>query len=351
MPLAQLIVARKRFSEDDAVAGCTQDSPKPFVTPRTVCATPHGRRWGVIMAGGDGTRLRELTKLICGDDRPKQFCRLTGADTLFEQTCKRVRRLIPAQHLLASLTKSHSSYYFAEQGIPPAQRIVQPCNKGTGPPIAHSLLSIERQDAQAVVAVLPCDHHYEDEAEFAAILDAGFEIADSQRESVVLLGANPQGPEVEYGWIELGSFLPGHMSQVFGVKGFREKPSLAMAQRLFASGCLWNTFVMVGRVRAFLELMSASVPDLVGQFREISLWSGSETKLPESLYERLMPVDFSSKVLSTQPSKLVALRMERTGWSDLGRAERVMALLVANGLEPWWMRSRPSFRDEVTCGV
>jgi Nucleotidyl transferase len=32
--------------------------------------------WAVILAGGDGVRLRPLSRLISGDDRPKQFCPL-----------------------------------------------------------------------------------------------------------------------------------------------------------------------------------------------------------------------------------------------------------------------------------
>jgi mannose-1-phosphate guanylyltransferase len=56
------------------------------VIPRLGSATGRGNRWGVILAGGDGVRLRPLTKLICGDDRPKQFCPLFGGRTLLEQT-------------------------------------------------------------------------------------------------------------------------------------------------------------------------------------------------------------------------------------------------------------------------
>lgn len=38
-------------------------------------------RWAIIRAGGDGTRLRDLTRRIAGDDRPKQFCPLLGEET------------------------------------------------------------------------------------------------------------------------------------------------------------------------------------------------------------------------------------------------------------------------------
>src|SRR6266576_1293505 len=109
-----------------------------------------GNRWGVILAGGDGTRLQKLTRLICGDDRPKQFCPLIGADTLLEQTRRRAIRSIPWEHILCPLMRRHRAFYLEEAGIRPSQRIIQPANKGTAPPILHSLLSIEQQDKDAI---------------------------------------------------------------------------------------------------------------------------------------------------------------------------------------------------------
>ena len=57
-------------------------------------------KWGVLMAGGDGTRLQSLTGRIEGDARPKQFCRLLGDETLLAQTRRRIEPLFPARNIM-----------------------------------------------------------------------------------------------------------------------------------------------------------------------------------------------------------------------------------------------------------
>ena len=83
-------------------------------------STQGARRWGIILAGGDGTRLKNLTRLVCGDDRPKQFCPLVGKDTLVEQTRKRAERCISSEQILFLLTRSHSAFYLNERGLRPS---------------------------------------------------------------------------------------------------------------------------------------------------------------------------------------------------------------------------------------
>jgi mannose-1-phosphate guanylyltransferase len=60
-------------------------------------------RWAVILAGGEGTRLRSLTRVIAGDERPKQFCTVLGNETLLQQTARRVAHVVrPSGSLLRS---------------------------------------------------------------------------------------------------------------------------------------------------------------------------------------------------------------------------------------------------------
>ncbi len=308
------------------------------VVPRAKGSAARSRRWGVILAGGDGVRLRPLTKLICGDERPKQFCPLFDGRTLLGQTLQRAQFTVPREHLMVSLTGDHCEWYSQEAGLRPSQRVVQPVNKGTAPAILHSLLSLARLDAQALVAILPCDHHYSNEQSFSSALESAFETAAERSDSVVLLGAQPGYPEVEYGWIELGAPLGHEGAQLFRVREFREKPVIDVARRLFEQGSVWNTFVMVGHVRAFLRMVQATVPNLLGMLESARMWAGEETHIQKSLYRRVPSVSFSHRVLSAEPSKLAVLRLNNAGWSDLGDPGRAVMAVRESGCEPAWIR-------------
>jgi mannose-1-phosphate guanylyltransferase len=208
----------------------------------------------VILAGGDGTRLQPLTRLACGDNRPKQFCPLLGGKTLLASTQQRIARSIDSNQILLVLTKKHEPFYREElKKVPRRQKIVQPYNQGTLPAILWSLLRLYHADQRALVAFFPSDHHFAHENEFISTVEKTFDYVDERSNSVVLLGAVAQRPETQYGWIEPehgpGSGLE---SQFARVRRFWEKPPLEIAIKLLSQGCLWNTFVMVGSVDAFL---------------------------------------------------------------------------------------------------
>ncbi len=299
-------------------------------------------RYCVILAGGDGTRLRQLTQCVSADARPKQFCPFLGGRTPLRTTRQRAARSLDPERTLFVVTRAHHRYYSDELAdVRPWQILIQPENKGTAPAILLSLLCLNRLDPEASVIFLPSDHHYRDESGFLDAVQCAFEAVDEQAQGAILLGASPTHAEVGFGWIEPGPLATGR-SGLSRVMRFWEKPSLSVAKVLLNLGCLWNTFVMVGRVRAFLGMIQTAVPQLYGNFQRHETTSGHFDL--ERLYEILTPIDFSRDILAQNPAELAVLDAGSIGWSDLGEPERVVSLIAqldsqCDWLETW-RRSR-----------
>ena len=191
---------------------------------------------------------------------------------------------------------------------------VQPQHRGTAHEVLFALLMLEsRLSAAATVLFLPVDHVVDDEHVMTNSLATMADWIAEEPEAVHLLGAVPQGPHDQLGYI-----VPWHdsMQTPSGVYEFVERPDVNRARQLISAGGLWNTFIFGGTVAALMELFSPKFTAAMADLRE-ALQSGSPELELSRAYHRLTSSDFSQELLARRIDSLKVLRLSQCGWWPL----------------------------------
>lgn len=295
--------------------------------------------WGIVLAGGEGARLREFVHEFLGTDVPKQFCAFTGHRTMVEHTLRRAELLISPARVMVAATASLQPYVCSCLGDRPAGTVLlQPAGRETTAGILLPLVHILHRDPEALVAVFPSDHFVMPGQRFMDIVqDATEFLIGGETESVLLLGAAPTDAEAEYGWLKPGASA-GWAGQavVRHVRGFIEKPSREQAEAFLAGRWLWNTMVTVSRGAVLMGLIRQAAPEVAAFFDAFRPYIGTrlEASVLGEVYHMLPSLNFSTAILQRCPEQLRVLPVRNVMWSDWGKRERVLATLAGLGV-PW----------------
>ncbi|MGH3056458.1 MAG: sugar phosphate nucleotidyltransferase, partial [Gaiellaceae bacterium] len=281
-----------------------------------VDAALRGEQWALVLAGGDGKRLQALTEAITGAPIPKQYCRIVGERSLLESTLARTGHLVPRDRTLVIINHDHLDIAREQLSTLPARSVlVQPRNCDTGPGLLYSLRHLARRSPDATIAVFPSDHYVGDDHGFVGHVRRATEIVQQLPHKIILLGIPPDHCAPGYGYVEPGAPLGSAAGAgAFHVAGFQEKPTMSRARAILARGGLWNSFVMVFRLRRLLELVREVLPAEYAEMRALP----ADPMAAAAHYRTLRPWNFSTTFLARIPEHLIVLRVDNVAWSDWG---------------------------------
>jgi mannose-1-phosphate guanylyltransferase len=289
-------------------------------------------RIALLLAGGDGTRLQELTREIAGIPIPKQYCRLLHGSSLLEATLSRAKLFAPCTQISAVINQDHLELAMGQlSSIPESNIIVQPMNRDTGPGMVFALLNLERENPDAIVAAFPTDHFIDNDRVFIAHVLCAANTISRMPEKIAILGIAPDRAETGYGYILPAGPL-GQSEKAYRVEAFAEKPNISGARSIISRGGLWNTFVIIFRLSRMLELVGELMPE---EYEKLMLLRKSPEKAVD-LYQTLDSWNLSSQVISRIPEHLIMHELADVHWSDWGTRESVERTYKAFNMVPFW---------------
>lgn len=268
--------------------------------------------YAVIMAGGAGTRFWPASR----EARPKQLLALAGqgGDTLLAATVKRLSPLVPPERVyVVTAERLAEATLAAIPNVPPENVLREPKARNTAPCIAWATAVLRARDPEAVVAVLPSDHHIEDEPAFREVLAKAYATARSG--PCTTIGIVPTRAETGFGYIEVGASRGPNANNVVR---FVEKPSREVAEGYVAGKKhLWNAGMFFYRVDVMTSLVGEHLPAMAeATQRMVERVAKGDSGAVAEIFPTLESISIDHGVM--EKAKELAVVPGSFGWNDVG---------------------------------
>ncbi|HEX8910808.1 MAG TPA: sugar phosphate nucleotidyltransferase [Humisphaera sp.] len=211
-------------------------------------------QYGVIMAGGSGTRLWPLSR----NERPKQLLQVVRGKSLLQLSYERLRALLPPERIFVCTGEQHRHLVVENLPEMPAANVLgEPTGRDTANAVGFPAAVLHKRDPDAVMAITTADHVIEPQERFQAAIKAAFAVAEQQPMSLVTFGIVPTHGHTGLGYVQRSEALKVKLEAgapgAFKVQAFKEKPDKQTADRYVESGRFyWNSGMFVWRCDTIL---------------------------------------------------------------------------------------------------
>lgn len=264
--------------------------------------------YGIILAGGSGSRLWPLSRELC----PKQLLNITGEKSLLQATFERLQKLMPEENILSITNTKHLANvkmqlkdYYASPLILP-----EPVSKNTAPATAVSVKYIyENKNSDDIILVVPSDHLIHDVQKFSEAIEKGKIFAEQG--FVVTFGVEPSYCETGFGYIKTSEKI----SEGFKVEKFVEKPDSATAQKYLQDKTMfWNSGIFMFKPSVFFNELKEHAPEIFEITEKIDFKNSEEIPFVEFDKMPNISLDYA---LMEKSNNLVMIKLEND-WKDVG---------------------------------
>lgn len=276
------------------------------------------QRAAVIMAGGGGTRFWPISRMAT----PKQLVKLTGDDVMINETIKHYDSVIGRENTFIVTNEKQAELMdkvlFDE--VDRSHILIEPVQRNTAPCIIYAAMTLKKLYGDAIMAVLPADHHIGNIKEYERVLNLAMDTAQ-KTDRIVTVGLKPTFPSTGYGYINYSEApaAGAENKEVYDLLRFVEKPDLATATEYVNSGrYLWNSGMFIWRVSVILDYFKKLLPEMYADMEKIfdDLRTEKEAEAIAATYPTLQKISVDYGIM--EHAEGVYCIPADFGWNDVG---------------------------------
>jgi mannose-1-phosphate guanylyltransferase len=279
----------------------------------------------VINAGGSGSRLWPISS----EEKPKQFCKLVGEQTLLQLTYTRLAKRFAGQ-IWVSTNQKHLDLVIQQlPGLDPERILTEPAKRDTFAAVtAHSAVIAGQTSFDENIIFIPSDAWIQPEESVDNLLDTLDRInlsLDQDDYEIIIAGIKPTLPSTQFGYIQLDKANQESVYQgVAPVVSFKEKPNHEIANEFYQAGnYLWNFGLFAFKFTSLLDnLVKNDYTDDVEALQSIA----SDKYISSENFFKLRETSFDFGVLEHTKSLGVAGAALEV-WDDIGNYEALSKYL------------------------
>lgn len=271
------------------------------------------KAYGVIMAGGGGTRFWPLSRA----DKPKQFLNLSGKNTMVVDTANRLSKVADKEDIfVVTNVKTVDATIEQTKGILRPDHILgEPAARNTAACIGYAAMEIIKKYEDGIMVIVPSDHFIKSEEQFALVLSKAIYTAE-ETNRLVTVGIKPTFPSTGYGYIKYNADTDGIAKDV---EEFVEKPDLETASEYVDSGeYAWNSGMFIWKASTILKYFERLLPDIYRCLVRIGEAMGTdrEQEVLEEVYPEIPKISIDYGIMERADN--VMMLEGDFGWNDVG---------------------------------